>query len=123
MMRWNFTIGSSSSNNQPDKMIAEAFRRNFVTIATKKIAAINAAYEAVAGEHRIWTRTGPWKIPVVVLEVNERLAENSAEVYLRDALMSRPLPQATFTVTQTSVLGGSFSPGGRLAPVEMPMER
>jgi hypothetical protein len=34
-------------------MIAAAFRRNFVTIATKKIAAINAAYEAVAGERRI----------------------------------------------------------------------
>jgi len=40
-------------DNHPDKMIARGVPPEFVTIATKKIAAINAAYEAVARERRI----------------------------------------------------------------------
>jgi hypothetical protein len=40
-------------DNHPDKMIARGVPPEFVTIATKKIAAINAAYVAVARERRI----------------------------------------------------------------------
>ena len=40
-------------DNHPDKMIACGVPPEFVTIATKKIAAINAAYAAVARERRI----------------------------------------------------------------------
>ena len=41
------------TDNHPDKMIARGVPPEFVTIATKKVAAINAAYEAVARERRI----------------------------------------------------------------------
>jgi DnaJ like chaperone protein len=41
------------ANNHPDKMIARGVSSEFVTIATEKIAAINAAYDAVARERRI----------------------------------------------------------------------
>jgi DnaJ like chaperone protein len=41
------------SDNHPDKMIARGVPAEFVTIATHKIAAINAAYEEVARERRI----------------------------------------------------------------------
>jgi DnaJ like chaperone protein len=40
------------ANNHPDKMIARGFSSEFVNIATEKIAAINAAYDAVARERR-----------------------------------------------------------------------
>jgi DnaJ like chaperone protein len=40
------------ANNHPDKMIARGVSSEFVTIATEKIAAINAAYDAVARERR-----------------------------------------------------------------------
>jgi DnaJ like chaperone protein len=41
------------ADNHPDKMIARGVPPEFVTIATEKIAVINAAYEAVARERRI----------------------------------------------------------------------
>jgi DnaJ like chaperone protein len=41
------------ADNHPDKMIARGVPAEFVTIATHKIAAINAAYEEVARERRI----------------------------------------------------------------------
>jgi DnaJ like chaperone protein len=41
------------ADNHPDKMIACRVSSEFVTIATEKIAAINAAYDAVARERRI----------------------------------------------------------------------
>jgi len=40
-------------DNHPDKMIARGVPPEFVTIATKKIAAINAAYQAIVRERRI----------------------------------------------------------------------
>ena len=40
------------ANNHPDKMIARGVSSEFVNIATEKIAAINAAYDAVARERR-----------------------------------------------------------------------
>jgi DnaJ like chaperone protein len=40
-------------DNHPDKMIARGVPPEFVSLATKKIAAINAAYEEVARERRI----------------------------------------------------------------------
>ena len=40
-------------DNHPDRMIARAVPPEFVSLATKKVAAINAAYEAVAKERRI----------------------------------------------------------------------
>ena len=39
--------------NHPDKMIARGVPAEFVSLATKKIAAINAAYEKLATERRI----------------------------------------------------------------------
>jgi DnaJ like chaperone protein len=39
--------------NHPDTMIARGVPPEFVSIATKKVAAINAAYEVVAKERRI----------------------------------------------------------------------
>ena len=41
------------ADNHPDKMIARGVPPEFVAIATKKIAAINAAYEDLARERRI----------------------------------------------------------------------
>ena len=41
------------ADNHPDKMIARGVPSEFVIMATKKVAAINAAYEAVAKERRI----------------------------------------------------------------------
>jgi DnaJ like chaperone protein len=41
------------ANNHPDKMIARGVSSESVTFATEKIAAINAAYDAVARERRI----------------------------------------------------------------------
>jgi len=41
------------ADNHPDKMIARGVPPEFVAMATKKIAAINAAYEEVAKERRI----------------------------------------------------------------------
>jgi DnaJ like chaperone protein len=41
------------ADNHPDKMIARGVPPEFVAIATEKIAAINAAYDAVARERRI----------------------------------------------------------------------
>ncbi len=41
------------ADNHPDKMIGCGVSSEFVTIATEKIAAINAAYDAVARERRI----------------------------------------------------------------------
>jgi DnaJ like chaperone protein len=41
------------TENHPDKMIARGVPPEFVTVTTKKIAAINAAYEAVARERQI----------------------------------------------------------------------
>jgi len=41
------------ADNHPDKMIARGASSEFVTIATEKIAAINAAYDALARERRI----------------------------------------------------------------------
>ena len=38
------------ADNHPDKMIARGVPPEFVSTATKKIAAINAAYEAVTKE-------------------------------------------------------------------------
>jgi DnaJ like chaperone protein len=40
-------------DNHPDKMIARGVPPEFVSLATKKVAAINAAYEEVARERRI----------------------------------------------------------------------
>jgi DnaJ like chaperone protein len=40
-------------DNHPDKMIARGVPPEFVSLATKKVAAINAAYEEVAKERRI----------------------------------------------------------------------
>ena len=40
------------ANNHPDKMIARGVSSEFVNTATEKIAAINAAYDAVARERR-----------------------------------------------------------------------
>lgn len=40
-------------DNHPDKMIARGVPPEFVSLATKKVATINAAYEAVAKERRI----------------------------------------------------------------------
>jgi DnaJ like chaperone protein len=40
-------------DNHPDRMIARGVPPEFVSLATKKVAAINAAYEAVAKERRI----------------------------------------------------------------------
>jgi DnaJ like chaperone protein len=40
------------ATNHPDKMIARGVSSEFVNIATEKIAAINAAYDAVARERR-----------------------------------------------------------------------
>lgn len=40
-------------DNHPDRMIARGVPPEFVSLATKKIAAINAAYEALAKERRI----------------------------------------------------------------------
>jgi len=40
-------------DNHPDKMIARGVPPEFVSLATKKVAAINAAYEAVARERHI----------------------------------------------------------------------
>jgi DnaJ like chaperone protein len=40
-------------DNHPDKMIARGVPAEFVSLATKKVAAINAAYEEVAKERRI----------------------------------------------------------------------
>jgi DnaJ like chaperone protein len=40
-------------DNHPDMMIARGVPPEFVSLATKKVAAINAAYEAVAKERRI----------------------------------------------------------------------
>ena len=40
------------ANNHPDKMIARGVSSEFVNIATENIAAINAAYDAVARERR-----------------------------------------------------------------------
>lgn len=40
-------------DNHPDKMIARGVPPEFVALATKKVAAINAAYEAVAKERHI----------------------------------------------------------------------
>ena len=39
--------------NHPDKMIARGVPPEFVSLATKKIALINAAYKEVAKERRI----------------------------------------------------------------------
>jgi len=39
--------------NHPDRMMARGVPPEFVSLATKKVAAINAAYEAVAKERRI----------------------------------------------------------------------
>jgi DnaJ like chaperone protein len=41
------------TDNHPDKMIARGVPPEFVSMATKKIAAINAAYEAVLKERRV----------------------------------------------------------------------
>jgi DnaJ like chaperone protein len=41
------------SDNHPDKFIARGVPPEFVSMATKKIAAINAAYEAVVKERRV----------------------------------------------------------------------
>lgn len=41
------------TDNHPDKMIARGVPPEFVSMATKKIAAINAAYEAVVKERRV----------------------------------------------------------------------
>jgi DnaJ like chaperone protein len=40
-------------DNHPDKMIARGVPPEFISFATKKIAAINAAYQAIARERRI----------------------------------------------------------------------
>jgi DnaJ like chaperone protein len=40
-------------DNHPDRMIARGMPPEFVSLATKKVAAINAAYEAVAKERRL----------------------------------------------------------------------
>ena len=40
------------ANNHPDKMIARGVSSEFVNIATENLAAINAAYDAVARERR-----------------------------------------------------------------------
>src|SRR5689334_8004535 len=40
-------------DNHPDRMIARGVPSEFVSLATNKVAAINAAYEAVAKERRI----------------------------------------------------------------------
>jgi DnaJ like chaperone protein len=40
-------------DNHPDKMIARGVPPEFVSLATKKVAAINAAYEEVVRERRI----------------------------------------------------------------------
>ena len=40
-------------DNHPDMMIARGVPPEFVSLATKKVAVINAAYEAVAKERRI----------------------------------------------------------------------
>ena len=40
-------------DNHPDKMIARGVPPEFISLATKKVAAINAAYEEVAKERRI----------------------------------------------------------------------
>ena len=40
-------------DNHPDKIIARGVPPEFVSLATKKVAAINAAYEEVAKERRI----------------------------------------------------------------------
>ena len=40
-------------DNHPDRMIARGVPPEFVSLATKKVAVINAAYEAVAKERRI----------------------------------------------------------------------
>jgi DnaJ like chaperone protein len=39
--------------NHPDRMIARGVPPEFVSLATKKVAAINAAYQEVAKERRI----------------------------------------------------------------------
>ena len=39
--------------NHPDRMMARGVPPEFVSLATKKVATINAAYEAVAKERRI----------------------------------------------------------------------
>jgi DnaJ like chaperone protein len=39
--------------NHPDKMIARGVPPEFVSLATKKVAAINAAYQEVAKERRL----------------------------------------------------------------------
>jgi DnaJ like chaperone protein len=41
------------ADNQPDKLMARGVPKEFVTIATEKVAAINAAYKTVARERRI----------------------------------------------------------------------
>lgn len=41
------------SDNHPDKLIARGVPPEFVSMATKKVAAINAAYEAVMKERRV----------------------------------------------------------------------
>ena len=40
-------------DNHPDRMVARGVPPEFVSLATKKVATINAAYEAVAKERRI----------------------------------------------------------------------
>ena len=40
-------------DNHADRMIARGVPPEFVSLATKKVAVINAAYEAVAKERRI----------------------------------------------------------------------
>ena len=49
---WNDTRCLILASNHPDKMIARGVSSEFVNIATENIAAINAAYDAVARERR-----------------------------------------------------------------------
>jgi len=60
-------------DNHPDKMIARGVPPEFVSLATKKIAAVNAAYEELCKERRIYSNWTMLHAHVAVRDSDSRL--------------------------------------------------
>jgi len=83
------------ADNHPDKLIARGVPKEFITIATKKAAAINEAFDAIAKERgvalrrRTRGRSPPNKAVTSPLQAGTRKAPATRGVKPRDVSKQR----------------------------------